>query len=85
MCQRRVENIMKALSGRFFVILLMILILTEDRAHAYVDPGTGSMLWQVLFAAGVGTLFYFRKVFAWVGSLRKRKKSVVAPTPPPLP
>jgi len=66
-------------------MFLMVLIVTEGTAHAYVDPGTGSMLWQVLFAAGVGTLFYVRKVFVWVGSLRKRKKSDVVPTPPPLP
>jgi hypothetical protein len=76
---------MKTRAGRFLFMFLMVLIVTERTAHAYVDPGTGSMLWQVLFAAGVGSLFYVRKVFAWVGSLRKRKKSVVAPTPPPLP
>jgi hypothetical protein len=76
---------MKMLSARFLVVLLLILILSEGRVHAYIDPGTGSMLWQVLFAAGVGTLFYVRKVFVWVGSFRKRKKSDVVPTPPPLP
>jgi len=76
---------MKTRPGRFLFMFLMVLIVTERTAHAYVDPGTGAMLWQVLFAAGVGSLFYVRKVFAWVGSLRKRKKSVVAPTPPPLP
>jgi hypothetical protein len=76
---------MKMFSARFLVVLLLILILSEGRVHAYIDPGTGSMLWQVLFAAGVGTLFYVRKVFVWVGSFRKRKKSDVVPTPPPLP
>ena len=76
---------MKTRAGRFLLMFLMVLIVTEGTAHAYVDPGTGSMLWQVLFAAGVGTLFYVRKVFVWVGSLRKRKKSDVVPTPPPLP
>lgn len=65
---------MKAFSGRVFIFLLMILILTEGRAHAYIDPGTGSMLWQFLFAAGVGSLFYLRKAIAWVGKLRERKK-----------
>jgi len=66
---------MKAFSGRVFVFLLMILMLTEGRAHAYIDPGTGSMLWQLLFAAGVGTLFYVRKAIAWVGRLRERRKA----------
>jgi hypothetical protein len=66
---------MKALSCRFFVFLMMILILAEGSAHAYIDPGTGSMLWQLLFAAGVGSLFYLRKAIAWVGKLRERKKA----------
>jgi hypothetical protein len=66
---------MKALSVRFFVFLLMILILNEGKAHAYIDPGTGSLLWQLLFAAGVGSLFYVRKAIAWMGKLRERRKS----------
>jgi hypothetical protein len=67
---------MKASSGWLFVFLLMILILTEGKAaHAYIDPGTGSMLWQLLFAAGVGSLFYLRKAIAWVGRLRAKRKS----------
>ena len=66
---------MKAFSSRFFVFLLMILIATEGRAHAYIDPGTGSMLWQLLFAAGIGSLFYLRKAIAWVGRLRGKTKA----------
>lgn len=38
---------------------------------AYVDPGSGAMLWQVLLAAGFGALFYVRKavsaVRGWFG------------------
>jgi hypothetical protein len=56
------------------LFLMMIIIVSEDRAYAYIDPGTGSMLWQFLFAAGVGSLFYLRKAIAWVGKLRERKK-----------
>lgn len=66
---------MKAFSRRVFVFLLMILMLAEGRAQAYIDPGTGSMLWQLLFAAGVGSLFYLRKAVAWVGRLRERRKT----------
>jgi hypothetical protein len=64
---------MKVLSGRFFVFLLIILILTEGRARAYIDPGTGSLIWQLLFAAGVGMLFYVRKAITWLGRLRERR------------
>ena len=28
---------------------------------AYIDPGSGAMIWQVIVAACVGVLFYFKK------------------------
>jgi hypothetical protein len=63
---------MKTRSGWFFVFLMMIIIFAEGRAYAYIDPGTGSMLWQLLFAAGIGSLFYLRKAIAWMGRLREK-------------
>ena len=65
---------MKSRSRLFPVLLLLILLFAPARAHAYIDPGTGSLLWQLLFAAGVGSLFYLRKAVAWLGKLRPRKK-----------
>jgi hypothetical protein len=41
---------------------------------AYVDPGTGSMLLQLLIAGIAGALFYFRKFFAKLLSLGGGKK-----------
>ena len=32
------------------------------KASAYVDPGSGAMIWQILAAAFLGALFYFRKL-----------------------
>jgi len=29
---------------------------------AYIDPGSGLLLWQMITAAVVGCLFYFKKV-----------------------
>ena len=51
--------------------LLLLLVGTERPAKAYVDPGTGMMIWQTVAAAAVGAAFYFRKVFSW---FRPRKK-----------
>ena len=31
-------------------------------AQAYIDPGSGAILWQVLAAAFVGVLFVLRKL-----------------------
>jgi hypothetical protein len=39
---------------------------------AYVDPGSGLLLWQLLAAAGVGALFYFKKCRDFLTRLGRR-------------
>jgi hypothetical protein len=36
---------------------------------AYVDPGTGALIWQSIVAAFVGSIFYLKKTRKWLGSL----------------
>ncbi len=48
---------------------LALMLATLSEAHAYVDPGTGAMIIQVVGAAVVGGMFYFRtirdKIASW--------------------
>ncbi len=37
------------------------------RTEAYVDPGTGALLWQLLLATVVGFFFYARRLIRSVG------------------
>jgi len=51
-------------STYFFVTLMLVAALTftfERRAYAYVDPGSGLLVFQGISAAVTGTLFYFRR------------------------
>jgi hypothetical protein len=50
----------------FLFSLLALVLATPKPAHAYVDPGSGSMLWQLAAATVIGSLFYVRRAFAWV-------------------
>jgi hypothetical protein len=45
-------------------------------AHAYIDPGSGLLLWQLLVSAFVGTVLYqYRKIVNLIfGKWRKQKK-----------
>jgi hypothetical protein len=52
------------------VLLLMMAI--PKPASAYVDPGSGAMLWQMAAAGIIGSLFYVRRIAIW---LRRRLKS----------
>jgi hypothetical protein len=51
-------------STYFFVTLMLVAALTftfERRAYAYVDPGSGLLVFQGISAAVTGMLFYFRR------------------------
>ncbi|NYF92097.1 hypothetical protein RBB79_20665 [Tunturiibacter empetritectus] len=49
---------------RFAITLMLFLALSfafERQAHAYVDPGSGLLMFQGISAAVSGALFYFRR------------------------
>jgi hypothetical protein len=52
--------------------LLLLLAASERSLKAYADPGSGALIWQVLVAAFIGVLYYFRRVMAF---FRKKDKS----------
>jgi hypothetical protein len=59
---------------------------TAGTAQAYIDPGTGSMLLQVIGAGIAGAIFYFRELRIKVMSMFSRRQepaSEDAPEPPP--
>lgn len=50
---------------------LLLMLLAAREARAYVDPGSGALLWQVMVAALVGGLFWLRRVPKWLKRLWK--------------
>ncbi len=54
-------------AGTLYFFLLGIFF--ADPALAYVDPGAGSLMLQLLAAAGVGLLFYIRKIRIFFATL----------------
>ena len=62
-------------SPHLWIVIVGLLFFTEQRAYAYVDPGTGSFLWQILVAGIVGLLFYLRKAVSFLKIRRKVDKS----------
>ena len=50
---------------KYFAVTLMLLIALsftfERQAHAYVDPGSGLLIFQGISAVFSGALFYFRR------------------------
>jgi hypothetical protein len=46
-------------------------------AYGYTDPGSGLLLWQMMGAAFVGSLFYVRRILNWLRVGRKRGRTEV--------
>jgi hypothetical protein len=50
---------------RYFAVTLMLLVALsfafERQAYAYVDPGSGLLIFQGISAVFSGALFYFRR------------------------
>ena len=59
--------------------LVLLFLLFEQPVYAYVDPGAGSLLWQILVAGLVGVVFYVRRL---LGLLFVRKKEGKPCQPP---
>jgi hypothetical protein len=50
----------------FLALELLLVVCAERPAKAYVDPGSGALVWQGLLATLVGSAFYCRRVIRWV-------------------
>ena len=48
--------------ARIVLLVLAINLVLPSPAHAYLDPGSGAMILQILAAIGIGIMFYFQKV-----------------------
>jgi hypothetical protein len=59
--------------GSRLPVTLCAILLFSAQAHAYGDPGSGALLWQLLLAAFFGGMFYFRRIISWVRDKLGRK------------
>jgi hypothetical protein len=53
------------MSLRAIFLIALAMFATEREAHAYTDPGTGALIWQMMVAGIVGVGFYFRRITGW--------------------
>lgn len=58
--------------GILIIVVAATLALVSP-AYGYTDPGSGLLLWQMVGAAFVGSLFYLRRAFGWLKIRRKKR------------
>jgi len=58
-----------------FAVVTIMLMITGQQAHAYIDPGSGSLIMTAImgFIAAIG--FTFRKYFYKLKNLFKKKNT----------
>lgn len=59
---------------------LCLILLSERTALAYIDPGSGSLIYQAILAALLGVGFTFRRVLS---ALKRVGRRAEAPLTPP--
>jgi hypothetical protein len=58
-------------------VLTLVTLLFPSQAHAYLDPGTGSYIMQLILAGIVGTIFAIRIFWGRIKSFLKSLSSKV--------
>jgi hypothetical protein len=53
------------------LVAMVALLASPSRLFGYTDPGTGAFLYQAVYAACIGGVFYFRKFLGRI--FRKRQ------------
>jgi hypothetical protein len=59
---------------RALPFVLGLLFVTRGEASAYTDPGTGTLIWQMVAAGFIGLMFYLRKFTTWFKTRKRDTK-----------
>jgi hypothetical protein len=60
---------------RVLLICVGVLLVAQIRVFAYTDPGSGTLIWQMILAASFGIMFYFRRIVGWFRRLKSAKQT----------
>lgn len=60
-----------------FLAAVLLVTAAEDFAYAYLDPGSGSYIFQMLIAVFLGAIvtikLYWQKLKHWISSLSQKR------------
>ena len=59
-------------AAAFLCALILLLMVSERPVSAYIDPGSGSLIYQTIITVLLGAGFVFRRALASVGRWFRR-------------
>jgi len=57
------------------IVFLLLMVISTRQAEAYIDPGTGSNVLQLILGGSLGTLFIMKRYWHSIIKLLTGKKS----------
>ena len=60
---------------KLILYVLALFLVFARSAHAYIDPGTGSFIFQLLIAGFLGSLFFVKTMIRSIKGYFKKKKT----------
>ncbi len=60
---------------KYFVLVVVFLFLVPQPVHAYIDPGTGSYLFQFVIAGVLGGTYFMRSYIVQIKDKLLKKKA----------
>ncbi len=63
--------------SRIVLLCLAMLVVLTANTYAYIDPGSGALIWQLLLAAFFGSVFFIRQVRSHIRALFIRMWSIM--------
>lgn len=56
----------RSIHDRKLLILVMAFVMMPESAYAYVDPGSGLLMWQIILSLLIGAIFQIKKIKNWL-------------------
>ena len=66
-------------SAQLVVLVGLVSLLGATDAHAYLDPGTGSMIIQILIASFIGAAVFLRRFWTRIAEFFNRYRNSDTP------
>jgi hypothetical protein len=60
------------ISRQIIKLTALSIFVLPSMAHAYTDPGSGLLLWQLMGSFFIGLLFYVKKIVTFLKGLFRR-------------
>lgn len=70
----RFEGVMKKFFSIVFLLLVCMLFLSNQEASAYINPGSGSYIFQTVIGGILSIIYFVKKIFVSLFGLFKSKK-----------